>query len=194
MVRLMLTLTPVVCISAAVVVARYFETFIDPYPPALSTPAAAEKPELIEEDEVLNSSPAKKQKKKTTSTPVEATSKPASILSSEKSSTSSFGLHGLDTRIFSILVLLFFLVTFCLHCTYVTSTAYSSPSVVLASKNPDGSQNIIDDFREAYYWLRQNTEKDAKVMSWWDYGYQLAGFADRTTLVDVSLSSRKLSG
>jgi len=30
MVRLMLTLTPVVCISAAVVVARYFDTFIDP--------------------------------------------------------------------------------------------------------------------------------------------------------------------
>ena len=21
-------------------------------------------------------------------------------------------------------------------------------------------------------------------MSWWDYGYQIAGFADRTTLVD----------
>jgi len=71
-----------------------------------------------------------------------------------------------------------------LHCTFVTSTAYSSPSVVLASRAPDGSQNIIDDFREAYYWLRQNTEKNAKVMSWWDYGYQLAGFADRTTLVD----------
>ena len=66
----------------------------------------------------------------------------------------------------------------------VTSTAYSSPSVVLASRNPDGSQHIIDDFREAYYWLRQNTPVDAKVMSWWDYGYQIAGMADRPTLVD----------
>ena len=187
MVRLMLTLTPVVCISGAVVIARYFEAFIDPYAPVQSAPSPVEKQaEAIVEDELLNSSPAKKQKKKTTSTPVEAISEPSTFLSPEKYSASSFGVHGLDTRVFAILTLLFFLVTFCLHCTYVTSTAYSSPSVVLASKNPDGSQNIIDDFREAYYWLRQNTEKDAKVMSWWDYGYQLAGFADRTTLVDVS--------
>ena len=26
---------------------------------------------------------------------------------------------------------------------------------------------------EAYYWLRHNTKPDAKVMSWWDYGYQI---------------------
>ncbi|EED78399.1 predicted protein [Postia placenta Mad-698-R] len=86
---------------------------------------------------------------------------------------------------FSVLInalgMLFF---FVMHCTYVTSTAYSSPSVVLASTNPDGSQHIIDDFREAYYWLRQNTPETAVVMSWWDYGYQIAGMADRPTLVD----------
>ena len=40
-------------------------------------------------------------------------------------------------------------------------------------------QYIIDDFREAYFWLRQNTPEDAKVMSWWDYGYQLTGMANR---------------
>lgn len=49
---------------------------------------------------------------------------------------------------------------------------------------PDGSQHIIDDYREAYYWLRQNTPDDAKIMSWWDYGYQIGGMADRATLVD----------
>ena len=42
----------------------------------------------------------------------------------------------------------------------------------------------MDDFREAYYWLWQNTAEDATVMSWWDYGYQIAGMANRTTLVD----------
>lgn len=42
----------------------------------------------------------------------------------------------------------------------------------------------MDDFREAYYWLSQNTDNDARVMSWWDYGYQIAGMANRTTLVD----------
>ena len=38
--------------------------------------------------------------------------------------------------------------------------------------------------REAYYWLRTNTEDDATIMSWWDYGYQISGMANRTTLVD----------
>ena len=46
------------------------------------------------------------------------------------------------------------------------------------------TRNILDDFREAYYWLRQNTDENARVMSWWDYGYQIAGMANRTTLVD----------
>lgn len=38
--------------------------------------------------------------------------------------------------------------------------------------------------REAYFWLRQNTDEHARVMSWWDYGYQIAGMYNRTTLVD----------
>lgn len=38
--------------------------------------------------------------------------------------------------------------------------------------------------REAYYWLWQNTKPDSRIMSWWDYGYQIAGMANRTTLVD----------
>ena len=29
---------------------------------------------------------------------------------------------------------------------------------------------MIDDFREAYWWLRDNTPEDARVLSWWDYG------------------------
>ena len=92
------------------------------------------------------------------------------------------------------------LTQFAIHCTYITSNYYSSPSVVLASSRPDGSRNIIDDyryvqtisynqyyidnillfcFREAYYWLRTNTDEDATIMSWWDYGYQISGMANR---------------
>lgn len=49
-----------------------------------------------------------------------------------------------------------------------------------------GSENrrILDDFREAYWWLRKNTDDGANIMSWWDYGYQIGGFSNRTTLVD----------
>jgi dolichyl-diphosphooligosaccharide--protein glycosyltransferase len=39
------------------------------------------------------------------------------------------------------------------------------------SRRGDGTRLIIDDYREAYYWLKQNTKKDAKILSWWDYGY-----------------------
>jgi len=70
------------------------------------------------------------------------------------------------------------------HCTWVTQTAYSSPSIVLAANNADGSRTIFDDFREAYHWLSHNTDRDAKIMSWWDYGYQITGMGNRTTIVD----------
>jgi dolichyl-diphosphooligosaccharide---protein glycosyltransferase len=76
------------------------------------------------------------------------------------------------------------LVMFGLHSSYVSSEAYSSPSIVLASHTANGDRIIFDDFREAYYWLRQNTAEDARIMSWWDYGYQMSGMANRTVLVD----------
>lgn len=76
------------------------------------------------------------------------------------------------------------LVLYVFHCTWVTSEAYSSPSIVLAAKQPDGSRIIFDDFREVYWWLRMNTPPDARVMSWWDYGYQITAMANRTVLVD----------
>eukprot|EP01089_Gocevia_fonbrunei_P021805 TRINITY_DN85_c0_g1_i1.p1 TRINITY_DN85_c0_g1~~TRINITY_DN85_c0_g1_i1.p1 ORF type:complete len:710 (+),score=129.82 TRINITY_DN85_c0_g1_i1:105-2234(+) len=78
------------------------------------------------------------------------------------------------------LMLMFYI----LHCTWVTSEAYSSPSIVLAARGGDGGKIIFDDFREAYYWLRQNTPEGSRVMSWWDYGYQIAAMANRTILVD----------
>ena len=78
----------------------------------------------------------------------------------------------------------FILVNYAFHCVWVTSEAYSSPSIVLSARSGNGDKIIFDDFREAYYWLRYNTPEDAKVMSWWDYGYQITAMANRTILVD----------
>ena len=47
----------------------------------------------------------------------------------------------------------------------MTSNAYSSPSVVFAPQNHDGSQHIIDDFYGVCYSLRQNTPETTVVMS-----------------------------
>jgi dolichyl-diphosphooligosaccharide---protein glycosyltransferase len=75
-------------------------------------------------------------------------------------------------------------VRFVQHCVWTSSMAYSSPSIVMSQQLRDGTRIIQDDFREAYYWLRMNTKEDAKIMSWWDYGYQMTAMGNRTVLVD----------
>lgn len=180
MVRLMLTLTPVVCVSAAVAISTLLDTYLDPKEPDSpeeTTRSLTADPSPVNTPANASSGGKKGSKKASNGIVQEAKAK-------AKNAASQWGVYGLDTRIIVSIYTLILLLVFVLHCTFVTSTAYSSPSVVLASRNPDGSQHIIDDFREAYYWLRQNTPVDAKVMSWWDYGYQIAGMADRPTLVD----------
>lgn len=77
------------------------------------------------------------------------------------------------------------LLMFSYHATYVSSMAYSSPSIVIdAGRTNDGRRVMYDDYREAYFWLRQNTHPDSKILSWWDYGYQMSAMANRTVLVD----------
>ncbi|KAJ1674030.1 oligosaccharyl transferase stt3 subunit, partial [Spiromyces aspiralis] len=152
MIRLMLTLTPVVCFTAGIAMARVLETYLDFG--QISQPSKG---------------PVAGRRGKSGEGEV---------------SPSIFDRFPRFVNLAVLVNFLFFLVMYQLHCTWVTSSSYSSPSVVLSSHTPDGSVMIIDDFREAYYWLRQNTPPDAKVLSWWDYGYQLAGMADRTTYVD----------
>lgn len=83
-----------------------------------------------------------------------------------------------------ISIISFFITTFIYHCVWVSAESYASPSIVLAGRRSDGSKLIIDDFREAYYWLRKNTKPDAKIVSWWDYGYQISGMSNRAVIVD----------
>lgn len=160
MVRLMLTLTPIVCVASAMAFSQILDTYLN---------AKAPKAEPKENE---TSDAAK----------VAA----AAVLPDGLRSTRQplVGVYSYASKLTVMGASVVYLLLFVLHCTWVTSNAYSSPSVVLASRLPDGSQHIIDDYREAYYWLRQNTPDNAKIMSWWDYGYQIGGMADRPTLVD----------
>lgn len=45
---------------------------------------------------------------------------------------------GANVRSIVVVALLIILMMFAVHCTWVTSNAYSSPSIVLASYNNDG--------------------------------------------------------
>ena len=60
----------------------------------------------------------------------------------------------------------------------------SQPSLMFRARLQDGRDVIVNDYQEAYWWLRDNTPADSRVLSWWDYGYQIAGIANRTTLAD----------
>jgi dolichyl-diphosphooligosaccharide--protein glycosyltransferase len=64
------------------------------------------------------------------------------------------------------------------------SVGLSNPSLMFQAQLRDGSTVIIDDYREGYHWLRDNTPEDSRVMAWWDYGYQITGIANRTTIAD----------
>ena len=161
MVRLMLTLTPVVCVAAAIALSSILDTYL-----VAESPRREEnQTEGADGGQVRNAAAALQDTLRSTRSPV-------------------VGIYSLFSKMSVVCMIMVYLLLFVLHCTWVTSNAYSSPSVVLASRLPDGSQHIIDDYREAYYWLRQNTPKNAKIMSWWDYGYQIGGMADRPTLVD----------
>ena len=92
--------------------------------------------------------------------------------------------YGIELVVVFVLAVISLLTSYILHCTWVGAEAYSSPSIILANKDRFGNKHIIDDFREAYYWLRMNTKSDAKIVSWWDYGYQIAGMSNRAVIVD----------
>lgn len=147
MIRLMLTLAPVVCVCASITIGKLFDIYFD-FSKILKNNNKENKEKSIE------------------------------------NGNSNDKLMNLVSRLIVILTFGFYLFFYVQHCIWVNSSAYSSPSIVLSSKARDGSPILIDDFREAYYWLRMNTEEDSKVMAWWDYGYQIGGMADRTTIVD----------
>jgi len=69
------------------------------------------------------------------------------------------------------------------HCWYLAEHL-SEPQIMVRGRSNTSETIIIDDFREAYWWLRDNTPEDARVMAWWDYGYQINGVGNRTTIAD----------
>ena len=127
MVRLMLTLTPVICITGAIAISSLFDLYGD-------------FTEYVKFSDDSNEA-------------TDDVSKTVNTSTKGKSFFSSINTNGLIKPILAkFLVLLTFvgyMFLFVTHCTWVTSNAYSSPSVVLASSKLDGSMFLIDDFREA---------------------------------------------
>ncbi|KAF8563694.1 hypothetical protein P879_08078 [Paragonimus westermani] len=161
MVRLILVLAPVMCILGSIGISGILKSFVpnlDSGEPATAWKSGAKYP--ASSQGLTN---AHRGNKATVDTTYPFKSEIATFM------------------VFSIVILL---ILYNQHCIWATSASYSHPSIVLESVGRYGERRILDDYRAAYYWLRQNTKPDARIMSWWDYGYQITAIANRTVLVD----------
>ncbi|KAA3679507.1 dolichyl-diphosphooligosaccharide---protein glycosyltransferase [Paragonimus westermani] len=161
MVRLILVLAPVMCILGSIGISGILKSFVpnlDSGEPATTWKSGAKYPAS---NQSLTSTYRGSKATVDTTYPF-------------KSEVATF-------MVFSIVILL---ILYNQHCIWATSASYSHPSIVLESVGRSGERRILDDYRAAYYWLRQNTKPDARIMSWWDYGYQITAIANRTVLVD----------
>ena len=95
--------------------------------------------------------------------------------------------NGKAVRFVGAILLSYILITMAIG--FVTHSKYyavqiSQPSLMFQTRLSNGQEVIIDDYVVGYKWIKQNTPTDSRVLSWWDYGYQIAGIANRTTLAD----------
>ena len=57
---------------------------------------------------------------------------------------------------------------------------HSNPTIVFGARLRSGENIIVTDYLDTYNWVKENTPQDARVLAWWDYGYQINGIANRT--------------
>jgi len=69
------------------------------------------------------------------------------------------------------------------HCD-VWAHHMAPPKVIKWGQDRVKGRVKIDDYWRGYLWIDENTPKDARVMAWWDYGYQITGIAKRTSIAD----------
>lgn len=69
------------------------------------------------------------------------------------------------------------------HCDTIAGHM-SSPQIMFENQDRMGNKIIIRDYLDGYLWVKKNTPKDSRVIAWWDYGYQITGIAERTSIAD----------
>ncbi|XWS69928.1 hypothetical protein CRYUN_Cryun03dG0005400 [Craigia yunnanensis] len=194
MVRLMLVFAPAACITSGIALSQAFDVFtrsikfqlpgassnaeVDAGETSSSTAEAQNDAVKTEKPETLKDRPSRKSKKKEK----EHVEKPSAKAKAKAEKKRLLALP-LEASVISLLLLVLLGAFYVVHCVWAAAEAYSAPSIVLTSHSHDGL-HVFDDFREAYAWLRHNTDVDDKVASWWDYGYQTTAMANRTVIVD----------
>ncbi|MDP2436444.1 MAG: hypothetical protein Q8P67_11915, partial [archaeon] len=188
MIRLVLLLAPAASIGAGWALIILAEWCFDIFYQYFSGPSATPKPTT---PTAAASAPSGAKP----STPVKSSAKvkrPSSSISADESLGSSFASWwsqqkflrlSLAALIIAVLFMTLFNGNFISHC-FNMANQLSEPQIIIQGRTREGKPIMIDDFREAYWWLRDNTPADSRVMAWWDYGYQINGIGNRTTIAD----------
>ena len=136
MIRLMLVLAPVTCIISAIAVSELLRKSMKSIRIYL-TQGQENSSASISDDPPSSDKPKK-----------------------EKQSNPTYRFKSIKPRIpfdaacLIVVFLMFTLSNYIYHSTMLASEAYSSPSIIMSSRRSDGSRFIIDDYREAYYWIK----------------------------------------
>ncbi|KAG8367357.1 hypothetical protein BUALT_Bualt16G0063700 [Buddleja alternifolia] len=186
MVRLMLVLAPAACIMSGIALSEAFDVFTRSIKFQLH--GATQNPEAnagegsnvdVVKTEKSEDSPKERASRKSKKKEKENVERASLVSRIEK----RLLVLPMEASLIAIFLLVLLGAFYVVHCVWAAAEAYSAPSIVLTSRSHDGL-HVFDDFREAYGWLRHNTEVDDKVASWWDYGYQTTAMANRTVIVD----------
>ncbi|KAG3022856.1 hypothetical protein JG687_00000801 [Phytophthora cactorum] len=188
MVRLLLTLAPAACYLSAVGASGFMHKIVEI---TRRDPVEAEKSEGIETnsaaDETMKTAAEDEEEEDSTKSHA---GEIFSTLAAKLYFQSDKKADGEKQRAPRALQLLVFacgvlLIIHARHSSNIAKKVYSSTSLVFQKINMTTKEkDLHDDYREAFAWLRQNTPEDAKILSWWDYGYQITTLANRTVLVD----------
>jgi dolichyl-diphosphooligosaccharide--protein glycosyltransferase len=179
MIRLMLVFAPAACVLAGIGVSEVVRGLTDSIRMGFEqgedddSQAIEENKDSDEDDAVTKSTPKKSKGKKKGKKREPKTEVSRIVMK-----------YPFISSVVMTAVIGFILAKYVFHSTWVAAEAYSSPSIILASRGRNGEKILIDDYREAYDWIRLNTDPADKIMSWWDYGYQITGMANRTVLAD----------
>ena len=94
-------------------------------------------------------------------------------------------VHGEGTIKYVSTATLFLICAFTLyHSVWFSCFSYSSDHIHFSVRAESGNIESSDDYREGYRWLWDNTGINERVMSWWDYGYQITSMGNRGCIAD----------
>ncbi|KAK8846302.1 Dolichyl-diphosphooligosaccharide--protein glycosyltransferase subunit stt3a [Tritrichomonas musculus] len=194
MVRLVLVFTPAMAFVSGIgihyVLRASFRCTENINNPQKSKAHKKKKAKVAEENESKDNNEEEEKEEKQKEKPKAKTGKSKrnqnSTLSAS-SSTDNFDNSSNYTRRFISHIIIFTLFSTMvftqLHSVWFSAFSYSGDHIHFPVRTPTG-QEMSDDYREAYRWLWTNTGRDQRVMSWWDYGYQITSMGGRGCMAD----------